>query len=505
MNQKQTQKLKQSIVKILGIHRSFNYGEPYLIDEESQAGGTGFFVDPKVFGPNFPVKTDNLRFVLTNFHVVEELTSNKCIMKQPSLGNSAISGEVIYVVPKLDVAIIKVDPFGEHDMWFDQPNLPDFLEKIPNLSLDTNNPVKGNSQRITAIGFPNLSGDYQICSGVVSGRGMGMIQLNISFNGGNSGGPLFLKNKVIGICTASISESEALGLAVPIYQVVRFFQLWADYTNVILKTPTWGIMYKTTTPDYLRSKNIEGIQGALVKKIVGSMPIKPKNIIMGIKSGGKAYNIDNYGLLQVDWTDKRVPFDNLEFVISLDPNDIRIQYFDSKRHPNKWTSSLKPKVFNFKVKKVYASWEKVDYIIVGGMVFMNLCFNHLEEEEDEDEITSSLAGQQGVHLSTFINSNLAMKRAVVVTHINPQSHVFNQKNLRPFDRIVKVNNKKVESVDDLRKVVEQTKDFITIQTQSDTHTYCMTSLKKQEMKDSVKLNYPVKKLSLIKKRKHNTI
>ena len=139
------------------------------------------------------------------------------------------------------------------------------------------------------------------------------------------------------------------------------------------------------------------------------------------------------------------------------------------------------------------------------MVFMNLCFNHLEEEEDEDEITSSLAGQQGVHLSTFINSNLAMKRAVVVTHINPQSHVFNQKNLRPFDRIVKVNNKKVESVNDLRKIVEQTKDFITIQTQSDTHTYCMRSLKKQEMKDSVKLNYPVKKLSLIKKRKHNTI
>lgn len=500
MNQKQAQKLKQSIVKILGIHRPFNYGEPYLIDEETQAGGTGFFVDPKIFGPNFPVKTDNLRFVLTNFHVVEELTSNKCIMKQPSLGNSAISGEVIFVVPKLDVAIIKVDPFGEHDMWF-ETNLPEFMEKIPNLSLDSTNPVKGNSQRITAIGFPNLSGDYQICSGVVSGRGMGMIQLNISFNGGNSGGPLFLKNTVIGICTASISESEALGLAVPIYQVVRFFQHWADYSNTILRTPTWGIMCKTTTPDYLRSKNIEGIQGALVKKIVGKMPLKISNIIMGIKSGEKAYNIDNYGLLQVDWTDKRVPYDNLEFIISLDPSDIRIQYFDNKRSPPKWTNTLKPKVFNFKVCKQYASWQKVDYMILGGMVFMNLCFNHLEEEEDEDEISASLAGSQGVHLSTFINENLAMKPAVVVTHINPQSHVFNQKNLRPFDRIVKVNNRKVETVDDLRNIVEQTKDFIIIQTQSDTHTFCMTSLKKQELKDSGKLNYPVKKLSLIAKKR----
>lgn len=201
-----TQQLKQSIVKILGIHRSYNFAEPYLVDEEVQAGGTGFFVDPKVFGPNFPVKTDNLRFVLTNFHVVEDLTSNTCILKQPKLGNSAITGKIIYVVPKLDIAIIVVDPYGEHDMWFDQPNLPEFMEKIPNLKLDSH-PVKGNSQRVTAVGFPNLSGDYQICSGVVSGREMGMIQLNISFNGGNSGGPLFLKNKVIGICTASITES----------------------------------------------------------------------------------------------------------------------------------------------------------------------------------------------------------------------------------------------------------------------------------------------------------
>ena len=59
-----------------------------------------------------------------------------------------------------------------------------------------------------------------------------MIQLNISFNGGNSGGPLFFKNKVIGICTASISDSEALGLAMPINQIIRFSN-YGQYKNVI--------------------------------------------------------------------------------------------------------------------------------------------------------------------------------------------------------------------------------------------------------------------------------
>ena len=145
-----TQKLKTSIVKILGIHSNFNFVEPYLLDEESQAGGTGFFVNPELFGEKFPVDIKNKRFLLTNFHVVEDLTSDECILKQPLLGNSAITAKVVYTVPNLDVAILMVDPFGKHNMWFDLLNLPDFLEKIPNLTLDWKHPIKGNSQSIKA-------------------------------------------------------------------------------------------------------------------------------------------------------------------------------------------------------------------------------------------------------------------------------------------------------------------------------------------------------------------
>ena len=40
---------------------------------------------------------------------------------------------------------------------------------------------------------------------------------------------------------------------------------------------------------------------------------------MGIRSKGKFYNVDNYGLISVDWCDKRVPIYNQEFILSLDP------------------------------------------------------------------------------------------------------------------------------------------------------------------------------------------
>ncbi len=482
------QKLKQSIVKILGIHRNFNYVEPYLIDEETQAGGTGFFVDPSIFGEKFKTKR-KMRYVLTNFHVVEDLTSNTCILSQPSLGQSSISATVIHVVPALDVAILMVDPFGEHPMFF-EPNLPDFMEKIPNLRINFS-AIKGNSQSVTAIGFPNLSNDYQICTGVISGRGLGMIQLNISFNGGNSGGPLLYKNKVIGICTASISDSEALGLAMPISQIIHFFQKWTNWKNVLLRVPSWGLCYKPSTIDYLQSKNIEGIQGCLVKKTLEKQKFKKNDILMGINSGSRRYNIDNFGLIKVGWTDKRVPLSDLEFILSLDPEDIQFQYFSRNKVKHVFFA---PKVHALKVKKKYASWEKVDYVIMGGIVFMELHLNHLEEDEDDE----TYAGHQAVHLANFIADTMSMETAIVVTHISPHSHVSTQQNLLPFDRILKFNNKKVKSIKDIKSETQ----FLQIETQNDKHVFNVDLLRKQEMRDMQKNIYPTEKLVLTKKRKY---
>ena len=484
------QKSKQSIVKILGIHRAFNYVEPYLVDEETQSGGTGFFVDPTIFGPKFKKKR-NHRYILTNFHVVEDLTTNTCILKQPCLGHSAITAKVIYVVPKLDVAILQVDPFGEHPMFF-EANLPDFLEAIPNLKMDEKS-IKGNSQRVTAIGFPNLSSDYQICTGVISGRGMGMIQLNISFNGGNSGGPLFFKNKVIGICTASISDSEALGLAMPISQILHYFQKWTSFSQILLDTPSWGICYKPCTMDYLQSKKLEGMQGCLIKKTIEKLSIKKNDILMGIDSEQR-YNIDNFGMVKVSWTDKRVPLTDLEFILSLNPKNIVFHYYSRKKVRK---TQIVPKVHRLKTKKKYASWEPIEYVIMGGMVFMELCMNHLEEDEDEE----TYAGHQAVHLANFIADTMGLEPTVVMTHISPHSHVSTQQNIIPFDRIVKINNRKVKRLSDIQAET----DFITIETQNDKHVFSSKALVRQEQRDMLKKIYPLQKMVLTKKRKFTVV
>lgn len=116
--------------------------------------------------------------------------------------------------------------------------------------------------------------------------------ISISFNGGNSGGPLLLDGKVIGICTATVSDSEALGLAGPIYQIVRFFRHYADYdteySNPLLLTPSWGIDTIPTTRDYLECNGIDpSIQGCRLSKILedgamGKASLRERDILMGI-------------------------------------------------------------------------------------------------------------------------------------------------------------------------------------------------------------------------------
>ena len=518
MNAKQVQQAKKSVAKVMGVHRAFNYKEPYNQHEDVQFGGTAFFVNPKIFGKQFPIDIGDKRFALTNFHVVDELVENQCFLCYPDKGNSQILATVVFTVPSLDVAILMVDPHGEHPLWFDSGDIRDFIQTIPNLKVDEA-PIKGNSQNVVAIGFPNLSTDYQLCEGCISGRGLGMLQLSISLNGGNSGGPLMMKGKVIGINTASITDSEALGLAVPIHQILRFLRHWTSYDNIILRTPSWGIATKTTTSDYLEYFGIDSsIQGCTINKslkngAISQSNIREKDIIVGIASGNKRYNVDNFGLVSVSWTDKRVPIENQEFILSLNPDDITLDVFQWKTKKIKQILNVVPFPIDFKVRDMHHCWEDVPYCILGGMVFMNLSIAHLEVEDEDEEAYCS--PDQAIPLVDFCHRTMHSKTAVVITHIPAQTHIAAQGVLRPFDRILKCNNKTVKDVLHLQSLLKdcvqkykasdavQKDSFVVLETNKSKVYLQLERLHMREVHDVARDQYPGDKCMLlnIKKRK----
>lgn len=441
--------------------------EPYLYNEEYETGGTGFFVNPSIFG-KFPKKR-NCRYLLTNFHVVRHLPLRTCLLEWPRRASSYLSAKVIYVVPQLDVAILEVDTHAKHSKWWGN-DVQSFLKDVPNLVLDTTSMIKGNSQKCKAIGFPNLQEDYQLSDGVISGRGLGMIQMDITLNGGNSGGPLFYRNKVIGICTASVADSERLGLAVPMQMVYSFFTKWATYTTCCLRTPTWGIIQKVLTPDYMDYKNIASqYKGTLVKKVLPAQAadqagLKKDDIIMRIISGD-TYQVDMHGKVTVPWTDKQVPITDSEFILSLS-EDVVFEVYRNRRVKRIY---IQPRVIDFKVRVRYPYYEEVDYECYGGMVFTNLCLNQLQDSDDEEEDYSNILHD--------VQSTDGLEDMVIVSHIAPQSHV-DTVGLKEFDRIKSVNKRKVENVKELGKLLDAntSKEFIEIETKDDTHVFKVSNL-----------------------------
>ena len=123
------------------------------------------------------------------------------------------------------------------------------------------------------------------------------------------------------------------------------------------------------------------IQGASVSKTidVGAFAvakIKEKDIILGIRSDGNYYNVDNFGLISVPWCDKRIPLSNQELILSLTPNDIDISVY-KWRQKKIIDKSVLPTPIPFKVTTMYHNWEPVHYSILGGCVFQELTMIYL--------------------------------------------------------------------------------------------------------------------------------
>ena len=129
------------------MNRTYNFDIPYNLHEEYECGGTAFFVDPKGFGDKFTIKR-NSRYLLTNFHVVQNFISKQCILEWPERNKSYLMAEVKYVAPNLDVAILELDVGLPQVKWWTGDHIQ-WLEGIKNCPLNTKDIIKGASQQIT--------------------------------------------------------------------------------------------------------------------------------------------------------------------------------------------------------------------------------------------------------------------------------------------------------------------------------------------------------------------
>jgi S1-C subfamily serine protease len=154
-------------------------------------------------GSGFLVAPDG--YVLTNHHVVDQAP----VLAARLSDGSELQAQVVGSDPSTDLALVRVDGGS-----------------LPFLAVDAGAPARPG-QLAVAIGSP-LGFDSTVTAGVVSALGRtlrsgegrlidNVIQHTAPLNPGNSGGPLVdSRGRVLGVNTAMMSRTQAIGFAVPV-------------------------------------------------------------------------------------------------------------------------------------------------------------------------------------------------------------------------------------------------------------------------------------------------
>lgn len=204
-------------------------------------------------------------YVLTNKHVIDGARTINIVMDD---GTTYEDVELITTDPLNDVAYLKIDK----------------AKDLPTVTLgDSKTIVAG--QQVIAIG--NALGQYQntITSGIISGTGRSltayssdysssesltdMIQTDAAINAGNSGGPLVnAAGEVIGINTATSSNADGIGFAIPISSVKGLLRNITE--NGKTDRAYAGVYYVNITPDIATTYELPVTTGAYVSTSTSS-------------------------------------------------------------------------------------------------------------------------------------------------------------------------------------------------------------------------------------------
>ena len=400
MNIKNKSTINKSVVRIFSDVLSKNPFIPFDDLPPKRSQGTGFFIDKE--------------YILTCAHVVDESVS--ILIDIPNISNQKIKCELIFFIPEFDIALLKVIDY-KNKFFVELGNSDDLVI----------------SEEVFAVGFPksitsNGSNNIKYTLGIISGHQEGLIQTDTPINSGNSGGPLFKGEKVIGINSKKMVGKDVsnIGYAIPI----NYFQNSKKDKSIIIHRPLLNCVINNTNDticDILSNKN----SGVYISKVYN------KSIFKGIKDNFiltkfDNFEIDNYGYLEKRWLGEKI---NLKNILNFYKNNQKVSieyYLNKKKHKKNIILKPEKEIIDY----MYSNYEKIDFMIIGGAVLMNLYYDHLSK----------------VHLTS---EKEFYKEKILVSYVLPNSQFNILNNIHSGSFISEVNDVKVSNLNELRKVLKK--------------------------------------------------
>ncbi|MEC9466347.1 MAG: serine protease [Myxococcota bacterium] len=341
------------VVKIFATTQSPDYACPWQAQPPSSATGSGVII--------------GARQILTGAHVVANATF---LQIQKISTPDKVIARVQAVCHDADLALLEID-----DESFTEDIEPAELGGLPELG-DT----------VMVIGFPVGGEEVSMTEGVVSRievqkydhsrRWLLAATVDAAINEGNSGGPVFMDDQVVGIAFQTLRDAENVGEIVPTSIIRRFIEGHEQGRSPHI--PGLGITTQTLENPLLRQELglSDNESGLLVSQVEfgGSSygHIEPGDILLRL--GG--HTLANNGTIQ--YQDLfRTRFDVALSDHFID-DDIEVEVLLNGQRENR--------SFPLKERRYLAPRSQYDirptYFIYGGLVFQPLSRNYLETWDD---------------------------------------------------------------------------------------------------------------------------
>jgi len=165
-------------------------------------------------------------YILTAAHVVADRTF---VQVQKASDPSKAVAVVVAVSHEADLALLEIQA---------EDSPAGFTDDIPRAELGSRKLLPSLRTKISLVGYPIGGEEVSITDGVVSrvevqaythsGRSLLAITVDAAMNSGNSGGPAFYKDKIIGIAIQGMDDAQNIGELVPLEHIFRFLEAFVS-------------------------------------------------------------------------------------------------------------------------------------------------------------------------------------------------------------------------------------------------------------------------------------
>ena len=310
-----------------------------------KSSGTGFYIDKGI--------------ILTCYHVVQN--SLEIIVSAKNINNDyiKINAKIIYIFPDDDLAVIELEN-------------KDIIYNIFDYFIVTTSEI---NKDVNTIGFPLDSTSLKVNRGVISGFQDSNIQTDSTLNPGNSGGPLVLNDKVIGINQSMMTgEASNTGYAIPIFRFLILYKLKNDKLKFINNKPKFLFKYQTNLQKF---NNFDyGVRISQINDKSNLRSIYVDDLLLEINKN----KIDSYGKVKFDFFPEKILLNDLSLWFTEDDELLFTIY--SKKENKIITKIIKLKYIETNLINYYSE-SNIKYNFENkGLVFSIFTNYHIESMKE---------------------------------------------------------------------------------------------------------------------------